>query len=160
MSDQQEQEEQAMPPEQQQHIIQSELPIKPAPGVSPTSKAGYLVEVAPGMFAHSMAKPPKIVLCDVEPSDTPGLCKVVPRQYERMEKVTDELLETLGGISRDTMARLIHGGFVEGIRVAPRIYLLNLHSWFNHLRRCAEQPDFWERQGEKNLKHYSKTLKS
>jgi hypothetical protein len=59
------------------------------------------------------------------------------------------------GDRMDTLYRLITAGFIEGIRVAPRVTLLNLKSWFNHVDRCAANSEFWS---GKRLEHYLKSI--
>jgi hypothetical protein len=91
---------------------------------------------------------PEMVFCDVVPIDgSPGHYKLVPRSLEKLVRVSPELIEKLGlGSSRDqtTLKRLIRAGFVDGGRVSPQVYTVNLASYFQHLKRCSENPDFWD----------------
>ena len=57
----------------------------------------------------------------------------------------------------ETIIRLGRAGFIEVIQVAPRVTLINIDSWYNHLRRCAEDPDFWELSRDA-IKEYRKCI--
>ncbi|PTY03910.1 hypothetical protein DB346_02940 [Verrucomicrobia bacterium LW23] len=128
-------------------------------GLPPTGQKlmGELSECAPGKFVqvgHGQA--PKIIICDVV-GNNDGTCRMVPRNFEKFQSLTDELLEAMGNVSRETLMRLIMGGFIEGIKVSPRVWLINLQSWFNHLDRCAADPEFWN---DKRVRHYNSSWKN
>ena len=64
---------------------------------------------------------------------------------EHLVKLDSELAALLGFPGQfHTLYRLADSGFVEIVKVSPQVRLINLDSWFNHLRRCAENPEFWE----------------
>lgn len=106
-----------------------------------------MVEVAPNRYVQLDLNytPPETVFCDVVPvPGEPGKFTLKPRTWEKMVRVTAELSLQLGLESRtDTLRRLIRSGFVDGARVSPRTYTLNVASYFAHFKRCAEDPDFW-----------------
>lgn len=81
----------------------------------------------------------------------------VPFQ-ERMARLDTKLLELLGlgHGGRRTIQRLGKAGFIELLLISPRCFVLNLDSYFNHLRRMAEDPWFWEKP--ENLKAYTEVL--
>jgi hypothetical protein len=124
------------------------LPV-PVPG---------MVEVAPNRYVQMdlSFELPETVFCDlVEAGD--GKYKLVPRTWERLERVTGELCRQLGlGTRTDTLRRLIRASFVDGGRPSPDLYTVNLASYFAHLKRCAEDPGFWE--NPKVLAEYRESL--
>ncbi len=113
-----------------------------------TPTAPPLVQVAPNKFVQLALDftPPETVLCDFEPvPGQPGYYKLVPRSWEQLVRVDEDLCEKLGlGRETHTMRRLIRSKFVDGSRVSPKIYNVNLSAFFRHMQRCAEDPDFWE----------------
>jgi hypothetical protein len=104
-----------------------------------------MVQIAPNRFAagNRDKPPPEMVLCNVVPNGD-GLYRLEPRTWERFERVNSDLSRKLGlGGRTDTLRRLIRGGFVGGARVAPKLYTLNLESYWAHYERCAEDPNYW-----------------
>jgi hypothetical protein len=118
-----------------------------------------MVEVAPGKFAP---KDPSIPLPEYTISkwerNGDGTWRVVPfkEPFVRLDVCLAALLG-FPGRQCNTIRRLGEAGFVEMIRIAPGTTLLNLDSWFNHLRRCAEDPEFWQRQGG-NFRAYRESI--
>jgi len=107
-----------------------------------------MVQVAPGRWAPragSDAPDMTIARWHREPDGTytPIPCA------ERMAKLTNRLCRMLGMPGQaETLRRLGRAGNIELIKISPQIYLLNLDSWFNHLRRCAENPELWDKDGK------------
>lgn len=116
------------------------------------STAPRMVQVAPGIFARqNTAAVPDVTLAYWIPQDD-GTYKLLPFT-ERMVRVTTKLVRMLGFAGQyNTLMRLGEAGFVEIVRIAPNTHLINLDSWFNHVRRCAENTEFWE--DTKRLKTY------
>lgn len=112
-----------------------------------------MVEIAPGKFApKDGAQAPEMCIASWK-RESDGTYRAVP-VCERMVKLTSKLTRMLGFPGQfETIRRLGRAGYIECIKVTPQIYLLNLDSWYNHLRRCAEDPEFWDSDG-KNLKEY------
>jgi hypothetical protein len=77
---------------------------------------------------------------------------------EPMVRVDARLIHLLGFRGQwHTLARLARAGFIEMIRIAPGTTMLNLNSYFNHLARCAEDAEFWDK-GKGNFEEYRKAL--
>jgi hypothetical protein len=88
----------------------------------------------------------------------PGKFKFVP-VLEHFARVDNRVLSELGIANQwHTLCRLARAGFIELIAIAPRCYLLNLDSYYNHVRRCAEGGEgFWS-EGKGNLEAYREAL--
>lgn len=85
-----------------------------------------------------------------------GSYKPVVRIHAKMIRLTEDLPDKLGlGIGYQTMLRLMRAGFVEYEQPAPRTYLVNLQSYYDHVRRCKEDPEFW---GGERLKRYLQAI--
>ena len=116
-----------------------------------------MVQVAPGRYVPQDEKKgaPDVTLAAYVENDD-GTYRPVPFN-ERMVRVDRRLIHMLGFTGQwHTVRRLARAGFIEMIAISPRVTLLNLDSWFNHLRRCAEEPEFWE--ADANLEEYRRAL--
>jgi len=106
-----------------------------------------MVQIAPSLFVPRGTNPhtpPELILCNVVPNGE-GLYRLEPRTWERFERVNSGLSRKLGlGSRTDTLRRLIRGGFVGGARVAPKLYTINLESYWTHYDRCADDPGYWD----------------
>jgi hypothetical protein len=115
-----------------------------------------MVQVAPGEWAPARrgATPPELTLATWK-QNTSGTYYPVP-VTDRLVRLTRKLVGLLGFPGMyNTLLRLGDAGFVELVRVAPNTHMLNLDSYYNHLRRCAEDPTFWADQ--RRLKQYRST---
>jgi hypothetical protein len=115
-------------------------------------------QVAPNLWAPDPAADgiPEMTLARFV-EERPGAYRLVP-VMENMARVNADLLKKIGMPSQFlTLYRLARAGFIEMIRIAPHTYLLNLDSWYNHVRRCAEDEEFWEK-GRGNREEYRKAL--
>jgi len=112
-----------------------------------------MVQVAPGRWSPRPGKkPPEFTVASWK-NNGDGTYTAVPHE-ERMIRLTRKLADALGfQCQLHTFYRLGNAGFIELLHPAPGRRLLNLDSWYNHLRRVAEDPDFWSSDG-KNLKAY------
>jgi hypothetical protein len=113
-----------------------------------------LIQVAPGRFAPAKraGKNPHMTLCFWRDNGDGTLSPIPVTQ--RLVRLDGEVASLLGFAGQyNTLRRLGEAGFVEIVKAAPGLTLLNVDSWFNHLRRCAENPDFWDR-GRKNYQAY------
>jgi len=112
-----------------------------------------MAEISPGVYVQLDLKfmPSDVVFCDLVETG-PGTFKLSPRTWERLVRVDSDLCERLGlGAGTQIMRRLIRSGFVDGGRTAPKAYTVNLSSYFRHLARCSEDPDFWANKGREKL---------
>lgn len=116
------------------------------------------IEVAPGKTIVDL--PPqevkRVAVATLLPTGDPSTYKAVAKVHDVNMRLTAELLKTLGiGSRTDTMRRLIKAGFVDGCRVAPTCYLVNIESYFAHVaavKKAAEEGrEFWD---EENLSRY------
>lgn len=118
-----------------------------------------MVEVAPGRYAPA---DPQIPVAEYTVArwhkNGDGTWRAVPFK-EPFLRLDQRLATLLGFNSRgwNTIRRLGRAGYVEIIQIAPGTSLINLDSWFNHLRRCAENPEIWDRGG-KDLKAYQAAI--
>lgn len=113
-------------------------------------------EVAPGKWVRTArGKAPDQLICQVL-ENRDGTFRFVPLE-DRMVKITPALTRRLGmGSTTNTLHYLGRAGFVEVARPAPKLCMLNLDSFYNHLRRTVEDPDFWSRP--KNIEAYRDVL--
>ena len=56
----------------------------------------------------------------------------------------------------ETMRRLWEAGLIKLSLISPKLALLDLDSWKEHIRRCEEDPWIWDREGPV-LKAYRRT---
>jgi hypothetical protein len=116
-----------------------------------SATAPEMVQVAPGRWmVNGGGKPPEVVIASLSARGD-GTYECLPIT-ERLAALTAALIKRLG-FSSDrgrTLKRLAMAGFIEIIYPSPRRALINLDSYYNHLRRVAEDPEFW--QDEANRK--------
>lgn len=112
-----------------------------------------MVQVAPGRFAPRPGRKVPDMTIATWQANADGTYTAFPHT-ERMVKLNRKLTSLLGFPGQfETIRRLARAGYVECIKLSPQVYMLNLDSWFGHLRRCAEDPEFWDPDG-KNLRAY------
>jgi len=107
-----------------------------------------MIMVAPGKYMpRSGCQAPEVCLAQWR-RNPDGTYSPAPFQ-ERMARLSQKLCRMLGFAGQfETLRRLGRAGNIELIKISPQVYLLNIDSWFNHLRRCAEDPDLWDKEGE------------
>lgn len=117
-----------------------------------------MVQIAPGVYAkHPDAAAAQEITIARYVEDAPGQYRLVAMP-ERLFRLTQPLLDMIGmSRQRMTIMRLARAGMIEVVKVSPSTCMINLDSWFNHVRRCAEEPDLWERGG-KYLREYQRAL--
>lgn len=116
--------------------------------------SGKLVEVAPGRFACKDGATPEYVIAEVFRRPDGSLGLRLGEDCGRMVKLNATLGELLGFKGQlHTIRRLGVAGFVRIVQPSPSVHLLDLDSWYAHLERTVDDPDFWDRDAE-NYKHY------
>lgn len=103
-----------------------------------------MVQVAPGRWAPAPGrKPPDFTIAEWH-QNPDGTFTPVPHP-ERMVRLTRKLVARLVGesIQMHTFYRLARAGFIEIVHPVPGMRLINIDSWYNHLRRCSETPEMW-----------------
>lgn len=117
-----------------------------------------MVRVAPGEYAPLDPKrtAPAAVL-SVWRATGSGTYRAEPIT-DRMLRLNQQLAKVLGFQgSYDTIYRLGRAGFIEIVKVAPHTTLLNVDSYYRHLRACADDPWFWE--NEERAGRYSEAVR-
>ena len=133
------------------------LPTTPARLRAATKPA--MIRIAPHLYAPDPAadRVPEFTISRFVERE-PGKYVLVP-VLENFVRITADVLKQLGlGRQFHTLQRLARSGFVEMIPIAPRCYLLNLDSYYNHVRRCAEDLDGFWTTGKGNLESYREAL--
>jgi hypothetical protein len=121
-----------------------------------------LIPAAPGLYVPTTPDDvPEVMLCKVIPVGN-GEFRLEPFREDWLNMDRQNLRLIGMENKRNTLLRLSDGGFVECIKPSPGIWLLNLTSWYNHLRRVsqtqADGEDFWEADGD-NMKLYLETAR-
>lgn len=118
--------------------------------------AARMVQVAPGRYVPTKEGDAPDFTFARWSKKANGEYELLP-EATRLVRLTGELIRQLGFAGRaDTLFRLGRAGFIEVVKVSPQAAMINLDSWFNHVRRCAEDPEFWET--EENRDEYRKAL--
>ena len=120
-----------------------------------------LVQVAPGVWRHTgNGTPAEMIICRVVPNQD-GTVRLVPA-YEQWMRLCSANVRLLGMEGQwHTLMRLGRGGFIEISNPAPRYHMLNLTTWWGHLARVAEDPDYWDAstpKGRARLKTYKENM--
>ena len=114
-----------------------------------------MIQVAPGKWTPAAAggAAPEFTVAAWR-ANGDGTYGLAPHD-ERLVRLTRKLAAKLvgEGIQMNTFHRLARAGYIEIVQPVPQLRLLNLDSWYNHLRRCAENPEMWE-MGSKWRKAY------
>lgn len=118
-----------------------------------------MAQVAPGKYAPWKAKGKVQEYCLCMWRDNgDGTWSPIPinQRLLRLDRKLGDLLGFPG--QYQTLRRLGEAGFIEVIPVAPHCFFINLDSWFNHVRRCAETPEIWQ-PGGKFIKAYRSVVR-
>ena len=134
--------------------ISSSVPSVPSVakiGIPPSARLltlqkGSLVQIAPGLWRPAEgvdpASIPDVILARTMRAPD-GAVRLVPAG-EQWVRLDSDIVQALGFAGDcKTLLRLAMAGFIEIVRVAPRCKLLNLSSWWGHVRRVSEDQDFW-----------------
>lgn len=112
---------------------------------------GDMIRVAPEKHAwvpRDKYKPGNMVMCRWARSPD-GTFRPVP-VGSRWVRLCPAAAAELGfrhldrRIRYETIMRLHRAGMINMVQISPRVFLLDLESWFKHLAACAENPDMWE----------------
>lgn len=115
--------------------------------------AGRLVQVAPGRWAARGGPDPEYILAEVF-RHADGTLGFRPSGEGRFVKLTPRVGELLGFSGQlNTIRRLARAGFIRMPQPSPCVYMLELDSWFEHMRATEEDPDFWAPEG-KHMRQY------
>ena len=117
-----------------------------------------MIRVAPGEYVPLCPddQAPRAVLAVWERTAA-GTYRAVP-MTDRMLRLNAELAAVLGFFgSYDTLYRLGRAGFIEMIKIAPHTTLLNVDSYYRHMRRCAEDPWYWE--NAERMRQYGEAIR-
>ncbi len=103
------------------------------------------IALAPGIGTRKVVDAPRelipcVGVCDWQPAGD-GTYKPVIRLHEQNIRVS--IAARVLDVDYFVLRRLITAGFVEGHQPTPSCYLLNLHSYFDHLARVQADPEFW-----------------
>ena len=132
------------------------LTAKPLSARLAAMTARKMIPVAPGRYVSQRGEPAPDFTFARWSRRPDGQYELLPEETH-MIRLTGSVIRMLGFNERaDTIFRLARAGFVEVVKVAPQTMLLNLDSWWNHVRRCAEDPEFWNNAA--NLEEYRKAL--
>lgn len=120
-----------------------------------------IVQVAPNVWRHTgNGTEPEMVICRVVPKED-GTLHLVPA-YEQWMRLNSKTVKLLGMEGQwHTLMRLGRAGFIEILRPAPNFHMLNLTTWWGHLARVAEDPEYWDRNtpdGRKRFKTYKEHM--
>jgi hypothetical protein len=120
-----------------------------------------LVQVAPNVWRYTGdGQPPELVICRVVPN-ADGTLRLVPA-YEKWMRLCRRNVSALGMEGQyHTLRRLGRADFIEILNPAPGYHFLNLCSWWGHLARVAEDPEFWSKdtaEGRKRFQTYKRNM--
>lgn len=118
---------------------------------------GKKTEAIPGKptFAAPLDIAPKVGIYELIPIGS-GEYKAVIKTREAWTRLTPSTASELGlGIEYKSLKRLIIAGFVKGQKITPSTWQFSICSYFEHLERVRNDPEFWdENHPQKNLQHY------
>lgn len=121
---------------------------------------GTTIEVAPGKTATLNEKTmPKVGVCRFIPIGN-GEYKIQIDTKLSWVRLRPNTPKELGlGIEYRSLFRLVATGFVLGQKVTPNCWQFSLQSYFDHLERVRNDPEFWEENNPaQNLQKYRAAL--
>jgi len=107
------------------------------------------VEVAPNQKLVPLSpQPGQVLVHDLVPAG--DFLRSVARVHDKFMRMTEDMTRKLGlGVSYSTLRRLVDAGFVKGAKIAPKTYVMSLASYYEHVKRCEADPEFWDRPENK-----------
>lgn len=129
-----------------------EFPATLRPPCGELAALGNLAQVAPGVWVSGMPAfdVPSHVLCRLIPGETPGTFTLEPEGpwpgYVRMSRDIGQRLGVIG-LSDTTLRRLLWGGFIDHMRIAPGCIYISIESLLEHFKRtandCVNEQSYW-----------------
>jgi hypothetical protein len=111
------------------------------------------VQIAPGKWKTQGGADPEYVLAEVF-RYADGSLGLRPAGEGRCVRLTWQVGQLLGFPGQlHTVRRLARAGFVRMPQPSPGVHMLDLDSWYAHLRVTEEDPDFWDPKGP-NVRRY------
>lgn len=86
---------------------------------------------------------PRIGIVDLQPAGD-GTYRPIVRLHEHWVRVADAARAL--GVPNWALRRLITAGFLEAMQPTPLCYMLNMHSWYEHVEAVRRDPEFWNEQ--------------
>lgn len=116
-----------------------------APVLEPTGE--------PGRWRCVRERVPEYILCEsVRHPD--GTLSLRPSGIGTLIKFSASKLQALGFNGRlETLRRLARAGFIKLYALSPSVNMVDMDSLWGHLQTVADEPDFWDREGD-NFKRY------
>lgn len=118
------------------------------------------VEIVPGKVAEQPAlpQPPKMGFYTWI-AQGGGLFKPQLQLRERYVRLTPSTVKSLAlGCEYRSLRRLVVAGFVEGCKVSPGCWMFNVESYFAHVERVKNDPEFWDKDNpDRNYQKYMST---
>lgn len=141
--------------------MENDLPLSFEQRLAAATKK-TMTQVAPGENVYTPEPgqdAPEFVLAKFVRIQNTNTYKLIPYS-QRMARVNEKLMSLLGfpssqdrPVQYQTLRRLANAGFIEMIQISPGTWMLDVDSWFRHLRYCVQNPDCWE-QGSEDRKTY------
>lgn len=74
-------------------------------------------------------------------------------------RLTPSTVKSLAlGCEYRSLRRLVVAGFVEGCKVSPGCWMFNVESYFAHVERVKNDPEFWDKDNpDRNYQKYMST---
>lgn len=115
---------------------------------TPTNTRTLLCEVVPGQSSRVKIPeviPPRFAIVEFQVLPN-GDLRPARVHWNQWVKLTDSAIEKMGvNISRRTVLRLGHNGYVRLRRISPLTSEVCLRSLLRHLERVEADPQFWSR---------------
>lgn len=120
-------------------------PLPPAPELAPALEPAD----EPGRWRCRLERMPEYVVCEsVRHPD--GTLSLRPSGIGTLCKFSEPLLRALGFDGRlETLRRLARAGFIRLYALSPSVNLVDMDSLWAHLQAVEEDPDFWDRDGDR-----------
>jgi hypothetical protein len=128
-------------------------------GMAPRSVTLYpsrkKIEIAPGVRVAQLPREhvPELAIIRWQAIGD-GTYRPIVKVYEPRIRVTDAA--RILGLDYRTLLRLFRAGMIEGEQIAPNNIQVSLTSWFEHVEKVRNDPEFWSRKT--NIQKYRDAL--